>query len=64
MTISILGECGGLERTDFQHFPLWENVVILKGLILDSFHIGRVFSLERTDFGQFLDWKAVVVSNE
>ena len=51
-------ECSGLEglifnhfylvggddvvRTDFQQFSLMENVVVLKGLILDHFYLGRV----------------------
>ena len=33
LTISTLEGCGGLERTDFQQFSLWEGVVDLKGLI-------------------------------
>ena len=32
--------CGGLERTDFSQFLLWEGVVVMKG----------VDGLERTDF--------------
>ena len=42
-----LGWCGGLERTDFQHFLLWEGVVVLKELILivtfNSVSFGRVW---------------------
>ena len=30
----MLGGYGGLERTDFQQFPLWMGVVVLKELIL------------------------------
>ena len=41
-TVSTLGGCGGLERTDFEHFLLWEGVVVLKELILNSFYFGRV----------------------
>ena len=33
LTFSTLGECGGLERTDFQQFLLWEGVVVLKELM-------------------------------
>ena len=37
------GGCGGLERTDFEQFLLWEGVVVLKELILNSFYFGRVW---------------------
>ena len=36
-----LGGCGGLERTDFEQFLIWEGVVVMKELIL-SFYFGRV----------------------
>ena len=42
-TVSTLGGCGGLERTDFSQFLLWEGVVVLKELILNSFYFGRVW---------------------
>ena len=32
-----LGGCGGLERTDFEQFLLWEGVMVLEELILNSF---------------------------
>ena len=38
-----MGGCGGLERTDFKQFLLWEGVVVLKELILNSFYFGRVW---------------------
>ena len=38
-----LGVCGILERTDFSQFLLWECVVVLKELILNSFYFGRVW---------------------
>ena len=41
----LLGGCGGLERTEFEQFVLWEGVVVL----------------ERSDFEQFLLWDGVVV---
>ena len=37
------GGCGGLERTDFEQFLIWEGVVVLKELILNSFYFGRVW---------------------
>ena len=37
------GVCGGLERTVFLLFLLWEGVVVLKELILNSFYFGRVW---------------------
>ena len=41
--MSSLGGCGGLERTDFYQFPLWEDVVVLKELIFNNFLFGRVW---------------------
>ena len=40
---SILGRVGGLERTDFEQFLLWEGVVVLKELIFNSFYFERVW---------------------
>ena len=60
LTATILGGCGGLERTDFSQFPLWETVVDLKELILIASILGRCGGLERTDFSQFPLWEAVV----
>ena len=34
--------------------------MVLKELILNSFHFGRCGALERTDFYQFLIWEGVV----
>ena len=31
-----MGGCGDLERTDFEQFLLWDSVVVLKELILNS----------------------------
>ena len=53
LTVSTLGGCGGLERTDFKQFLLWKGVVIMKELIsitistmggpdFNSFYFGRV----------------------
>ena len=33
LAVSPLGECGGLERTDFLQFLCWKGVVVLKELI-------------------------------
>ena len=36
--------CGGLKMNiDFEQFLLWEGVVVLKELILNSFYFGRVW---------------------
>ena len=43
LTVYILGECGDLERSDFEQFLLWEGVVILKEVILNSLYFGRVW---------------------
>ena len=58
-----------LERSDFEHFLLWEGVevgvVVLKEVILNSFYFGTgCGGLERTDFEQFLLWEGVVVLKE
>ena len=49
-TVSTLLKCGGrmwwcgdLERTDFEQFLLWEAVVVLKELILNTFYFGRLW---------------------
>ena len=43
LTVSTLGGCGGLERTDSKQFLLWEGVVVLKELIFNSFYFGRLW---------------------
>ena len=50
LTVCMFGGYGGLERTDFKQFLLWEGVVVLKELILSSLYFGGCGSLERTDF--------------
>ena len=68
-TISNLGGCGDLERTDVQKFPFWEDMVVLKGMVRVVFHWEAVMSWkawfwiiypfrgcgspESTDFGSF-----------
>ena len=47
---STLGRYDGLERTDFEQFLLWEGVVVLKELILNSFYFGRVWWSWKTWF--------------
>ena len=32
-----------VEMTYFEQFSHWKDVVVLKGLILDSFYLGRVW---------------------
>ena len=39
-----------LERTKIRLLFLWKDFVILKGLIFNSFHVGKCDGLERTDF--------------
>ena len=48
------GECGGLERTDFEQYELQEDMVILKGLILEIFTIAWYGGLERANVNSFL----------
>ena len=35
------GGCGGLERTDFSQFLLWDGVLVSQELIFNSFYFGR-----------------------
>ena len=63
-TVSTLGGCGGLERTDFYNSFYFGSVWFLKELIFHSFYFGRCGGLERTDFSQFLLWEDVVVLKE
>ena len=39
----LLGGIGGLDRTDFSHFPLLEGVLVLKELIFHSLYFGRMW---------------------
>ena len=41
LTVSILGGCDGIERTDLYQFLFWEGVVVLKEVISNSFDFGR-----------------------
>ena len=43
LTVSILGGCGGIERTDFEQCGIWDAMVVLKELIFNSFYFGRVW---------------------
>ena len=43
LTVSTLGGCSGLERTDFNSFYFAEGEVVLKELDFNSFHFGRVW---------------------
>ena len=44
------GRCGGHERTDFEQFLLWEGMMVLKELILNSFYFGTVWWSSKTWF--------------
>ena len=48
-TVSTLGGCGSLERTDFEQLILWEGVVVLKELILTVSMLDSDGVPERTD---------------
>ena len=43
LTVSTLGGCGVLKITEFLQYLCWEGVVVLKELIYNSFHFGRVW---------------------
>ena len=53
LTLSTLGRCGSLERTDFNSFYFWEGVVVLKGLILTVSTLQGFGALEKTEFNSF-----------
>ena len=42
LTVSALGGCGDLERTDFNSFYFGQGVVVLKELIFNSSNFGWV----------------------
>ena len=43
LTVSTLGGCGGLQRTDFEHFLFWAGGIALKELFFNSFYFERVW---------------------
>ena len=59
-----MGGCGGLERTDFGQFLLWDGVAVLIELIFNNFYFGECGGLEITEFLQFVLWEGVVVLKE
>ena len=40
------------QSTDFQHSSIWEDEVVLKGLIFNNFHFLRVWCLVSFHFGR------------
>ena len=48
LTVSTLGGCGGLQRTESQQFLLWEAVVVFKELISNSFFFWQVWCPPKT----------------
>ena len=62
LTVSTLGGCGGLERTHFQQFLHWEELIVNSFLhcgglerTLQSFYI--VTGPERAYFNSFYIWR-------
>ena len=53
LTVSTMGGCNVLERTDFNKFLLWEGMAVLKELILIVSTLKGCGRLERTDFNSF-----------
>ena len=44
-------ECGGLDRTDFKQFPIWEGVVVLTEMVFFTVsHLVWCGGLVRIDF--------------
>ena len=60
-TSSSLEGHAGLERTGFRQFPLWEDVVVLKALILCNFYLGGCGTLKGLIFWTFSLWEGVLV---
>ena len=50
---STLDQCDGHKRTDFNQFPLWEGVVVLKELIFKFLHSEDVVVLKEIIFNIF-----------
>ena len=42
-TVSTLEGCGGLQRSDFEQFLLWEGMMVFKELIVNSFYFERMW---------------------
>ena len=42
LILRVWSRCGGLERTGFEQFLLWDSVMVMKELILNSFYNGRL----------------------
>ena len=43
LTVSTLGRCGSLERTDFNSFYFWEGSGSLERTDFNSFYFGKVW---------------------
>ena len=52
-TVSTLEGCGGLERTDFSQFLLWDGVLVSQELIFNSFYLGGCGVLKELIFHSF-----------
>ena len=58
LTVSTLGGCGGLERTDYLTVSTLEGYVLfLKELILTVASLGGCDALERTVFNSVYIWR-------
>ena len=53
-----------LKELIFNSFYIWEDVVLLKELILTDFTLERCGCLDSTNFQQFLIWEDMVVLKE
>ena len=56
--------CGGLERSEFEQFLLWEGVVVLKELNLNSFYFVTVWWSWKNWFWTVSILEGVVVLKE
>ena len=54
-------QVNALKRSDFEQFVLWEGVVVLKELILNSFYFGRVWWSWKNWFWTVSIWEGIMV---
>ena len=60
LTVSTLGRCGSLERTDFNSF-YFGGCGSLERTDFNSSTLGRCGGVDRTDFNNIYPWKGVML---
>ena len=57
LTVSTLGRCGSLKKTEFNSFYFEKSVAVLKEPILTVSTLGRCGGVDRTDFTSIYLWR-------